>query len=234
MTITAFEQERTGIREKIWSLLDLNPGDRVLDVGVGHTAYSRTKLIELGAKATSIDLDWLMLHKQKTTTADSVQCNAAEIPFRTKAFELSLAYFTFHEIDPALHQQTVSELCRVAKRIMVVEPNLGEDPLCRSFQNIWTESMHSINKFEDNKTMDYWTGLLKSCSVQLTIVRNFSSSVRLHGPEARDYMKTVGDNLREDGVSEQYIKKMYTLSGDIATKGMVFSDINVIIGNARY
>lgn len=227
-----FEQERVRIREEIWSLLDLNPGHRVLDVGVGHTAHSRYKLIELGTRTTSIDLDWPILHKHRTVDANSVQSNAAQMPFRRQIFELSLANFTFHEIDPLLHKQAMSELRRVSKRIMIAEPALGEDLLCKRFQDIWTESMHGIKKFEDYKPADYWIGILKVCGVEVTLVEKFPSRIRLRGQEAKDYMKTVIDNLREEGVPDKYVDKMLVLARDVVEKGMIFYDVNVMIGRA--
>jgi ubiquinone/menaquinone biosynthesis C-methylase UbiE len=229
--MTTFEEERNRIRERVWSLLELKPGDHVLDVGVGHIAYSRNKLIELGTRFTSIDLDWSILRKHKTAKANSVQCNAAQLPFRDQVFELVLANFTFHEINPALHRTVISEFCRVSKRIMIVEPDIGEDPLCRRFQELWTVSMHSIQKFEDYKTLDGWTDRIKSGGVRITTTRKLQSSVRLCGQEAMDYMETVVDNLREEGVPDQYIQEMRDLAQDVAKKGMIFSDVNVIIGH---
>lgn len=228
--MTAFEQERNQIRQEIWSFLDLHPSQKVLDVGVGYIAYSRNKLIELGTRFTSIDLDWSILRKHKTAKANSVQCNAAQIPFGDQVFELALANFTFHEIDPALHRAVISEFCRVSKRIMIVEPDVSEDPLCRRFQEIWTVSMHSIQKFEDYKTLDGWTDMIKSGGVRITTTQTLRSSVRLCGQEAMDYMETVVDILREEGIPDQYIQKMKELAQDVVKKGMIFSDVNVMIG----
>ncbi len=230
--MTTFEQERNEIREKIWSLMDLNPDDRVLDVGVGHIAYSRNKLIELKTRLTSIDLNWSVLRKHMAVNANSVQCNASTLPFKDQVFVLALANFTFHEIDPALHHAVISELCRVSKRIMIVEPDFAEDPLCVHFQNIWTESMHSLNKFEDNKTIDYWIDLLRNCGLIITVIKRFPSAVRLCGQEARAYMKTVLENLKEEGVPARYIEKMTDFTEDVVAKGMIFSDVNVVIGKA--
>ena len=231
--MTTFEQERNRIRERVWSLLELKPGDHVLDVGVGHIAYSRNKLIELGTRFTSIDLDWSILRKHKTAKAYSVQCNAAQLPFGHQVFELALANFTFHEINPALHRTVISEFCRVSKRIMIVEPDISEDPLCRRFQEVWTLSMHSIHKFEDYKTLDGWTDMIKSGGVRITTTQKLRSSVCLCGQEAMDYMETVVDNLREEGVPDQYIQETKDLAQDVAKKGMIFSDVNVIIGRTR-
>jgi len=229
--LTLFEKERKGIRENIWSLMDVKPGDRVLDVGVGHIAYSRNKLIEMDTRLTSIDLDWSVLRKHKTAKGNSVQCNASQIPFMDRVFVLALANFTFHEIDPALHRAVISELCRVSKRIMIVEPDFSEDPLCRRFQEIWTDSMHSVQKFEDFKTLEDWTDMIISCGVRIASIEKFRSSVRLRGQEAMDYMKDVVDNLREEGIQGQHIQEMEVLARDVAKKGMVFSDVNVMIGH---
>jgi len=229
--MTTFEQERQKIREKTWSLLDLKPGDRVLDVGVGHIAYSRNRLLEMEIRLTSIDLDPTVLRKHMAAKANSVQCNASQLPFKDQAFVLALANFTFHEIDPALHREVISEFCRVSKRIMIVEPDFSEDPLCRRFQEIWTVAMHSVQKFEDYKTLEGWTDIVKSGGVRITTVTKFPSSVCLRDQEAVDYMEDVIDNLREEGVGDKHIQEMEVLARDVAKKGMMFSDVNVIIGD---
>jgi ubiquinone/menaquinone biosynthesis C-methylase UbiE len=227
--MSLFEQERKKIREKIWSLLDLRTEQKVLDIGVGRTAYSLTKLVELGTGVTAIDLDWQALRTHKTPEANMVVCNAAQMPFRDKYFDLSLANFTFHEIDPALHNKVSSELGRASKRIMIVEPTLGNDPVCQRYQEIWTESMHSIKRFEDYHTIDYWIELLNNSGHLVTITKRLRSSVCLHGHEAREYMKAVADELREAGVLDKCITKMKEFTEEVIEKGMIFSDVNVII-----
>lgn len=229
--MTAFEQERSEIREKVWSLLRLRPNQKVLDVGVGHIAYSLKKLIELDAPVTSIDLNWQVLREHKTAEVNAVQCNAAQIPFSNRAFHTALVNFTFHEIDPVLHQRVVAELCRVSNRIMIVEPESGDDPLCRRFQQIWTESMHSTGKFEDYRSMESWTDLVRGSGARVTLTDTFQSRVQLRGEEAREYMKTVVDELRREGASEKHIKDMQKLAKNVEEEGMVFSDVNVIVAD---
>jgi ubiquinone/menaquinone biosynthesis C-methylase UbiE len=229
LQMTQFEQERKEIREKIWSLLDLSPGQKVLDVGVGRIAYSLAKLIELGTTVTAIDLDWQALCKHKTPEANMVLCDAAQVPFRSKVFEMALVNFTFHEIYPVLHSRVCSELGRVSNRIIIVEPTIANDPVFRRYQEIWTESMHSIKKFEDFRTIDYWINLLNNTGKLVTVTKSLRYSVRLHGQEARDYMKTVIDELREEGVSNKCITKMTEFTEDVIEKGIIFSDVNVII-----
>lgn len=229
--MTAFKQERERIREKTWSLLKLRSDEKVLDVGVGRIAYSLKKLLELGVPVTSIDLDWQVLQQHKNPNANAVQCNAARLPFRKKAFHTALVNFTFHEIDPVLHQQVVAELCRVSNRIMIVEPASSEDPLCRRFQEIWNESMHSVRKFEDYKSMESWADLVSDIGALVTHKDTFQSRVQLCGEEAREYMKTVVDELRKEGVSEKHIKDMQKLAKNVEEEGMIFSDVNVIIAD---
>lgn len=229
--MTLFEQERTRIREKVWSLVGLRSGQKVLDVGVGHIAYSLTKLIELGAAVTAIDLNHQALRQHKRPEANMVSCNAAQVPLRNKYFDIALANFTFHEIDPALHRSVCSELGRVSNRIAIVEPAISDDPTCRRFQDIWTQSMHSVKKFEDYQTIDYWVDLLSNSS-KVTVTESIPSKVYLRGQDAKDYMKTVVDSMHEEGISDKYVTKIKELTEDIIEKGMIFSDVNVIIARA--
>ena len=232
--MTTFEDERRSLREKVWSFIDVDKGSRVLDVGVGREAHSLKKLIELGFAVTSIDVDLTALRKHDTPGASLVQCNATHLPLRTQAFGLSLVNFTFHEIDPLLHQKVIAELCRVSERIMIIEPAPGTDPIYQRYQQIWTESMHSIDQFEDYQTIEYWLRLLKKCGAKIVVSEQLKSTTRLIGVEAKKYLAMVLEEMREEGVSEKYINDTLTLGHVIENKGMVFSDINVIVAFVQH
>jgi ubiquinone/menaquinone biosynthesis C-methylase UbiE len=231
--MTAFEEERIRLREEVWSLLDQAKGTKYVDVGIGHTAHSLNKLIELGLAVTSLDIDLDILRLHRPNAANFVQGNAARMPFKENSFSISLAYFTFHEINPALHKKAVSELCRISRRIIIVEPTIAKDPICRRHQKIMTEATHSIYKYEDFRTMRYWTGLLEKNGAAVVDAKKICPHVRLCGREAKEYIGTVIDNMHEDGIPEKYITKMQHLSKEIVAKGMLFSCVNVIIGMAR-
>ena len=232
--MTSFDEERRRLREKIWSFVDVERGKRILDIGVGRDAHSLKKLIELGFLVTSIDVDLVALRKHSTPDASFVQCNAAQLPLRNRIFGMSIANFTFHEIDPILHQKVFVELCRVSDKIMIIEPAHGADPLYQRYHQLWTESMHSIGQFEDYQTIEYWTGLLKKCGADIVVSRQLVSTVRLIGQEAKKYLAMVIEDMREEGVPEKYVSKMLTLGRDVESKGMLFSDINVIVARVRH
>ena len=158
-----------------------------------------------------------------------VLCDAAQVPFRNKVFEMALVNFTFHEIDPVLHTRVCSELGRVSSRIVIVEPTVANDPVSRRYDKIWTDSMHNIKQFEDFRTIDYWIDLLKNSGKLVILTERLQYSICLHGEEAREYMKTVIDELREEGVSNKYITKMTEFTEEVVENGMIFSDVNVII-----
>jgi ubiquinone/menaquinone biosynthesis C-methylase UbiE len=231
--MTAFEEERKRLREKVWSFLDIKQGAKCLDVGIGHTAYSLNKLLELGLDVTSVDINLDVLHTHKTNNAHFVQCSANQLPFKENAFNLSLAYFTFHEIDPALHKAAACELYRVSKKIMIVEPAVGKDPLFRRYQKLWTVAMHSIDQYEDYQPMEYWSELLQQSGTRGVTSEKLPHTVRLCGNECEEYMKGAAEEMREDGVSEEYVARLRTLSQEITNQGMLFSDINVIVGHVK-
>lgn len=230
--MTAFEEERIDLREKVWSFLDIEKNARFLDVGLGHTAHSLTKLVASGVAVTSLDVDSEILSLHKSNAANFVQANAAQTPFKNKTFTVSLAYFTFHEINPALHRKAVSELCRISEKIIIVEPEKAADPVCQKYQKIMTAALHSIDKYEDYQTLHYWTRLLAKNGASVISTKTLSHKIPLRGQEARDYIGIVIDNMHEDGIAEKYMKKMQSLTEEIMSKGMVFSNINVVIGRA--
>ena len=231
--MTAFEEERKRLREKVWSFLDIKQGAKCLDVGIGHTAYSLNKLLELGLDVTSVDINLDVLNTHKTNKAHFVQCNANQLPFEENTFSLSLAYFTFHEIDSALHRTVVCELCRISKKLMIVEPALGKDNLFRRYQETWTAAMHSINQYEDYQAMDYWTDLLQKSDARIVTSETLSYTAPLCGQEGKEYMRVAIEDMRDEGVSEEYISRMRTLTEDVTKNGMLFSDINIIVGHVN-
>ena len=207
-------------------------GDPVLDIGVGRESQSLAKLRDMEALVTAIDIDINALRKHKILGAHLVQCNAGRLPFRNAAFNFAIANYTFHEIDPPFHANAFTELLRVARRVMVVEPAPGRDPVCRRFQEIWTQAMHSIGHHEDYARLGHWAGLMQKSGAQLLLTKAFVFTERLIGQEGGEYVESSIREMTESGVAPVHIDAMKNLKVDVETKGMIFPDANVIIGGA--
>lgn len=206
---------------------------KVLDVGIGEDAHSTKKLIELGTSVTAIDIDSEKLNSHKDLDIELVCADACQLPFDPSAFDLSVAYFTLHEIDPELHPKVISELTRVSKRVMIAEPGPGEDRLYQAYSDIWRRAMHSIGKFEDYRPISYWKTTLEECGANVTVCERLLHRTRLIGVEAAD--KFIGGlitHVKNYGLSEKYVTEFRNLAEDIKEVGMRFSDIAVVIGES--
>jgi len=91
-----YEIELMRVEKEIWSLLDVKRLT-VIDFGVGN---SIRKLVELGARVIGVDSDFKRLREHKDLDIELVNCDVANLPFGRKIADLSVFYFTLHEIDP--------------------------------------------------------------------------------------------------------------------------------------
>jgi len=229
--LSDFLEEQKRIEERIWSFAQIKCGVKVLDVGIGEDAHSAKKLIGLGALVTAIDTDSKTLNKHRNLKIDLVQGGASQLPFISSEFDLSVAYFTLHEIDPNLHQKVVSELIRVSRSVMIVEPELGEDRLYGVYHDIWSRAMHSIGRFEDYRSITYWKMLLEECGADVAVCQKIAHEEKLMGIEADKFMKGLIGMVRNYGVPEGYVSEFRDLAEDMKHLGMRFSDISVVIGD---
>jgi len=224
-----FKKERERIRERIWSFIQIKD-DVVLDVGVGDEAHSTKKLIDLGAKVIAIDIDWKNLSKHKGIDAKLVQCDASQLPFRNSVFDLAVAYFTMHEINPELHLNVVSELARTSKKIMLIEANPGQDLVYMKCHDLWNKAMHALGKFEDLRELEYWKALVERYGFKLTIQEKIVHKEKMSPGEVDNFIRSSINAMNDYGISRKYIKEMRALAKDLKQKGMRLSDITVLIG----
>jgi len=226
MKLSEYEKEQKMIDQKIWSLPKIEKG-LMLDMGVGD---STRKLIGLGAKVVAVDSDLNNLVKQKNFDGMLVQCNASYLPFKDSVFELSVASFTLHEINPLLHLNVVSKMTRVSRRVMIVEPMSVQEPVNKRYDDIWSKAMHSIGRFEDYQEIMYWKKLMEKCGLRITICETFMGKNRMTSQEIDELIKRTVTLMNSYYVSKKYIEEIKDLGKDMINKGMRRSSIGVVIG----
>jgi len=114
-----YEIELTRVEKEIWSSLDVK-GLTVIDLGVEN---STRKLVELGARVIGVDSDFKRLRGYKDLDVELVNCDVANLPFGRKIADLSVFYFTLHEIDPRKHEDVLSVVYEISSKVMIVEPS---------------------------------------------------------------------------------------------------------------
>ena len=104
----------------ILDLMDLRPGQRVLDIGCG-TGMSLKPLLDKGLSLTGVDPSAYMLdraHDRLGNRVDLHQCPAEDLPFEDNAFDTAFFFTSLEFTDrPA---KAIEEACRVAKDRVVI------------------------------------------------------------------------------------------------------------------
>ncbi len=104
----------------IMDLLDLLPGQRILDIGCG-TGISLLPLLDKGVSLTGIDPSVHMLdkaHERLGSRVDLQRCAGEDLPFEDNAFDTAMFFTSLEFTDrPA---KAIEEACRVAKDRVVI------------------------------------------------------------------------------------------------------------------
>jgi ubiquinone/menaquinone biosynthesis C-methylase UbiE len=225
----SFAEEKKTIENRIWQILDVQRGMMVLDIGIGEHAASSKRLIENGARVTAIDKNFNSAIAQKEIGASLVCANATVLPFKDQAFDLSIAFFTLHEVHSHLHNMVMSELIRTSNRIAIVEPNPGDDELYSRYWNILNRAGQSIGECEVYQDICYWTRCLEKHGATIIQEKKIKHQEKLIGNDAADFFQRIIRELRAYGIAKSFLDELKTLSDEVVKHGAVFSDVSVIV-----
>ncbi len=106
------------------TLLELEPGQQLLDVG-GGTGRVTSALVEHADHACLVDVSWGMLAEAQLKGLHTCQGAAEYLPFSERAFDRILIVDAFHHFQN--WPQAASELLRVLRpggRIVIEEPDI--------------------------------------------------------------------------------------------------------------
>jgi ubiquinone/menaquinone biosynthesis C-methylase UbiE len=93
-------------------------GMLVLDVGCG-TGTNLKLYQEAGCNVFGVDLSPEMVEAARTKLGKSANiclCNAVQMPYRKRRFDLVTGFLTFHEMPGQIHIEVLGEMIRVMKR----------------------------------------------------------------------------------------------------------------------
>jgi len=103
--------------ELLWTLLELEPGDEVLDVACGHGRIAN-RLAARGAVVTGLDADLFFLAKAREagSGAEFVEGDMRALPFADASFDAALLWFTaLGYFDDDGNRAVLRELRRVLR-----------------------------------------------------------------------------------------------------------------------
>lgn len=133
----------------ILDLMDLRPGQRVLDIGCG-TGMSLSPLMDRGLSLTGVDPSPYMLDVAQQRFGSRVALHrgpAEDLPFEDNAFDTALFFTSLEFTDrPA---KAIEEACRVARERVVIGVLNRHAPvnLCRRCKTLLFPSIYSHTRF---------------------------------------------------------------------------------------
>jgi len=130
---------KRAFRKKFFNFINLQPGDRILDLccGPGQVAAEILKCtldIELVGVDISGDAIRTARNKNQHARAVFIQCNVTELPFEGPEFTKCIFSFGIHHLTEVDRQRSLNEIHRVLKPeglLYIVEYNSPESGLQR-------------------------------------------------------------------------------------------------------
>ena len=135
-------------------------GERVLFCGFANAAAWVRRSAEIGVDVHVIESDERQLDRLNEVGYKTLRGSTTMIPARDNSFHAVVAFHYLHEIDPTFHAQIISEIARVGKRIIVVEPAPPADPLGKRIAELYSRAKYEAGAFEEYQPIDYWRKLL--------------------------------------------------------------------------
>jgi len=158
--VNEFLRESRRIDQLIWDAMSLMEGERVLFCGSGNDGAWVKRAVEVGVQVSVIETDAKRLELLETLDVRALRGSTTMIPARDSSFDAVVAFHYLHEIDPTFHALTVSELGRVGKRIVIVEPAPPSDLFGKRIAELYSRAKYEAGAFEEYRPVDYWRKLL--------------------------------------------------------------------------
>jgi len=127
-----YDPLRAGYLRRLVESLQLDGSERVLDFGSGpgSEAYYLARALDRGGRVTCLDVSaaWLARARGRLRRFDNVEFvlgEAPEVGLPPETFDLALAHYVLHDVDPANLPAAIGAIARALRpggRFAVVEP----------------------------------------------------------------------------------------------------------------
>ncbi len=167
-TADEFQRESRYLETIVWEAMGIEAGMKVLFCGYGEHGNEVVRAIDCGADVTVIEHRDTAIHRFANLGAKLLRGSTSVIPAKENSFDLGVAFYYLHEIDPFFHAQVTSELARVGKRVAIVEPAPPADPLGKRIALLYSQAKRELGQFEYYQPLEYWKKLLQAVKADIS------------------------------------------------------------------
>lgn len=142
------------LKKRVLRHADLDPGERVLDVGCGTGTLAVAALsAEPGVQVTGVDADPKILEIARGRAAEHGldvtfdQGMASSLPYADESFDVVLSTLFFHHLTDEDKRRTGSEVARVLRpggRAVVADMGRPQDPLMRGLARMTFQMLDGV------------------------------------------------------------------------------------------
>jgi len=228
--ISAFQNESYRIDQQIWDTIALGPRERALFVGLANDGAWVKRAVEIGVEATVVGSDDTTIARIEAVGATAIRGSATMVPASENAYDVAVAMHYLHEIDPGFHAHVVSELARVARRVVIVEPSPPADALGKRIAALYGRAKREAGQFETYQTIDYWRKLLSI--VKADVWQQLITFTRVPAKAAvNETIALILDALAIEEMPERYLDELRALAARSDAQLLPLSRI-VLVGTA--
>lgn len=206
-----FERESHRIDQMIWDTMALRAGESVLFCGFGNDAAWIARALEIGVAVSVIESNEDAIRANAQLDVKTIRGSTSVIPAREGAFDAAVAFHYLHEIDPLFHSNVVSELARVGKRVIIVEPAPPTDPIGLRIATLYSRAKRELGSFEYYQQIDYWKKLLSIVKADVTSA-SFAFTRVPPLDAIKDTVALIIDTMEVEAAPESYLEELRALA----------------------
>jgi hypothetical protein len=212
-----FDREARRIESLVWGATGISEGESVLLCGMPTDESIPRRIKELGGKLTVLESREDGIKRADAAGVKVVRGSTSVIPARDHAFAVGLAFHYLHEVDPFFHQQIISELARVSKRVSIVELGQPADLLGRRIAMLFSRAKRERGQFEYYQTLDYWKKLLSI--VKAEVAQSVFAFTKVPPREyLQDTIDLLLDTMEVEEVPEEYMDELRAMAEEPSAK----------------
>ena len=211
MLAREFERESFRIDQLIWDAMALRGGETALFCSVSNNVDWIKRAVAIGVEVTVISNDVSEMNELQGIPISILRGSATLIPARDASFDVTVAFHYLHEIDPFFHANVVTELGRVGRRCVIVEPAPPSDALGLRIVALYSRAKRELGQFENYHHIEYWRKLL--AIVKSDVTYQTFTFMRTPPREAiRETVALIIDMMAAEATPETYLAELRALA----------------------